>query len=207
VSDDEVAALLDRLHGALPRCNALALCGTQPIGARELYAQTCAAVAAQPALERLIVLLDGHTYVAGALASGRLDVLKLNADELAALTGERDVRRAAERLLRGERPPLRRPHALLAVTDGAHAAHLFAASGGAWRFTPPRVECVNAVGAGDVCTAVFLSELGRGLEAHDAFAWGLAGGAARCLQQTPSFDVAQVHKLRQRVVREEIPGV
>ena len=47
VGDDEVGALLDRVHGALPGCNALALCGTQRIGARELYAQTCAAVAAQ----------------------------------------------------------------------------------------------------------------------------------------------------------------
>ena len=36
--------------------------------------------------------------------------------------------------------------------------------------------------------------------AADAFAWGLAAACARCLQDTPDFDVASARKLREEVV-------
>lgn len=54
------------------------------------------------------------------LGSGRLDVLKLNAHELRALTGLATLEDAARSLLLAPDAPLRGKHTLLAVTDGAH---------------------------------------------------------------------------------------
>ena len=58
----------------------------------------------------------------------------------------------------------------------------------------PVIECVNAIGAGDVCTAVMMHTLAAkaqhgergGAAAADAFAWGLAAACARCTHQMPS---------------------
>ena len=54
---------------------------------------------------------------------------------------------------------MRRPRALLALTDGPRPAWLFTRSGEVFRLHVPAVECVNAIGAGDVCAAIFMHEL------------------------------------------------
>ena len=151
----------------------------------------------------------------GVLSSGRLDVLKLNADELSSLTGEADVSRAARQLFQGVEAPLRRPGALLAVTNGSGDAMLYGAAA-AWRLRVPRVEALNAVGAGDVTMGVFVHSLARlrgvkevepGLSAEaDAFAWGIAAGSARCLSQLPEFEPRQVRELRSQIVIEPLPN-
>ena len=51
---------------------------------------------------------------------------------------------AAEAAEEGE-APLRRPGALLALTDGPNPALLISRSS-AWRLHVPQVECVNAIG-------------------------------------------------------------
>jgi sugar/nucleoside kinase (ribokinase family) len=61
------------------------------------------------------------------LDSGRLDVLKLNLDELAALTKLNTPAAAARHLLAGPAARLRRPGAVVAVTDGPRPALLFQA--------------------------------------------------------------------------------
>ena len=78
---------------------------------------------------------------------------------------------------------------------------------------------MNAVGAGDACTAVFTHTLVRlradadadadgGAEAcADAFAWGMAAGAARCLERTPRIDPSRVRQLRAAVRIEPTAGV
>jgi sugar/nucleoside kinase (ribokinase family) len=113
-------------------------------------------------------------------------------DEIKALTSTSSADEAAARLFRGPLPPLRRPGALLALTDGADTAYLYAASGHAWRLHVPTLAVKNAIGAGDVCTAIFLHELAvaaranggwgsvDGETAAEAFAWGLAAACARC---------------------------
>ena len=168
-----------------------------------------------PQAASTLLLLDGHKQVEGVLSSGRLDVLKLNAHELSDLTGEADVSRAARQLFQGVEAPLRRPGALLAVTNGSGDAMLYGAAA-AWRLRVPRVEALNAVGAGDVTMGVFVHSLARlrgvkevepGLSAEaDAFAWGLAAGSARCLSQLPEFEPRQVRELRSQIVIEPLPN-
>ena len=62
-----------------------------------------------------LLLLDGFKAVEGVLDSGRLDVLKLNLDELAALTKLNTPAAAARHLLSGPAERLRRPGAVVAA--------------------------------------------------------------------------------------------
>ena len=77
---------------------------------------------------------------------------------------------------------------------------------------------MNAVGAGDACTAVFTHTLARmraesdggvasSEECADAFAWGMAAGAARCLERTPRIVPEKVRELRAAVRVEPAAGV
>ena len=76
---------------------------------------------------------------------------------------------------------------LISSTDPVATLAIFSSTG-AWEIEVPRVECVNAIGAGDVCTGVFIHELAKarkerrvdGEAAAEAFAWGLAAASARC---------------------------
>ena len=201
ISAAEVDALTAKVTAAASTFDAVALCGTSPPGAEALYERVCSKLPPEP-----LLLLDGFKQVEAVLASGRLDVLKLNCDELRALTGAADVAAAARELL-GDGGALRRANAVLALTDGPRPASIFSSTG-AWEIEVPRVDCVNAIGAGDVCTGVFIHELAKarkerrvdGAAAAEAFAWGLAAASARCTVQLPSgLEPAKIRELRERV--------
>eukprot|EP00965_Chrysotila_dentata_P016762 556304-Pleurochrysis_carterae.AAC.2 len=93
-----------------------------------------------------------------------------------------------------------------------------------WRLHVPSVEVVNAIGAGDVCTAVFLyhlakaraqqsgdggdggdgdgggdGDVGFASREADAFAWGLAAACARCAHEQPHFERAEAEAMRRRI--------
>ena len=88
--------------------------------------------------------------------------------------------------------------------------------GAAWALHVPSVECVNAIGSGDVCTGIFLHSLvaaghGAGGVASldeqaccDAFAWGLAAACARCTHEQPVFERAEVEAMRARIRIEKL---
>ena len=221
VSADELIAMARSISAAMNDYGTVALCGTQPPGAELLYnmiatmlqqAPSAAAATAEP-----LLLLDGFKQVNAVLASGRLDVLKLNLDELSALTSCTDARVAASTLLHGADARLTRPGAMIAVTDGPRPALLFQGRA-AWRLTVPKLDAVNAIGAGDVCTGVFAHELAAarrtaadatntpigGEAAADAFAWGLAAACARVTSQLPTFEPERVRELRREVLIEPL---
>ena len=77
---------------------------------------------------------------------------------------------------------------------------------------------MNAVGAGDACTAVLTHTLARiraesdggvasSEDCADAFAWGMAAGAARCLERTPRIVPEKVRELRAAVRVEPAAGM
>jgi fructose-1-phosphate kinase PfkB-like protein len=186
----------------------VALCGTSPPGADSLYAS----VARSMADDNVLLLLDGHKGVSETLATGRVDVLKINLDEAIALTGAADASAAARALLLAPGAPLQRPGSMVALTDGPRAARIFFKSGGHYEIGVPNVDCVNAIGAGDVCTGIFLhtliaahAALGDGHAvgedvAADAFCWGNAAACARCMHSLPTeFERAEVEELRARI--------
>ena len=116
-------------------------------------------------------------------------ILKINLDELKKLTGETDAQAA----LRSGMDKW--PRGVLAITDGAAAAYL-AAAGKTWRYAIPYIKVVSALGAGDTCSAVTLSEFLNGKSAIDAFACGLAAASANCLSaRAGEFDNADAARL------------
>lgn len=205
-SEAEVDGLLLKLEASLDQYAAIALCGTSPPGAAALFARFCERAAAAAG----IVLLDGFKGVDAPLASGRVDILKLNVGEVLELTQTESPDAAAAKLLYAKDAPLRRPGALLALTDGPEPARLYSHEG-AWRLSVPAIECVNAIGAGDVCTGVFLHTYAaadrRDAEAAvDAFAWGLAAACARCTREQPDFERGTVEQLRSQIRIERTKG-
>jgi pantothenate kinase/fructose-1-phosphate kinase PfkB-like protein len=94
VPSECVAALQASVLAAVDRAAAVAIMGTAPPGAEGLYADVAsaaAAAAAGAAVHRAagpLVLLDGSKGVGEPLATGGVTVLKVNADELAALAAQ-----------------------------------------------------------------------------------------------------------------------
>lgn len=215
VDEAEVAGLLHALGGRLGEFGAVALCGTTPPGGGSLYARLARrlgdaspAETGRPGPEP-ILLLDGYKEVGEVLCSGRVDVLKVNVEEALALTGTTSPHAAADKLLRVQGAPLSRRGALLALTNGPDPALLFSREG-SWQLQVPALACVNAIGAGDVCTGIFLHHLAAAAAddadgrvapaaALDAFAWGLAAACARCTREQPDFARAEVEAFRAQV--------
>ncbi len=70
---------------------------------------------------------------------------------------------------------------LLAVTLGGEGA-LLASAAGVLRLPPIAVPAVGAVGAGDSFLAAMVLHLAEGAAPRDAFAWGMAAGAAAVMR-------------------------
>jgi fructose-1-phosphate kinase PfkB-like protein len=79
VTEAELDGLLAKISEYLveSKVGGLALCGTTPPGASALYASMCRALidgaATDPALDEVLLLLDGHKNVDDVLGSGRVD--------------------------------------------------------------------------------------------------------------------------------------
>lgn len=180
----EIAEMLRLFDTGLAEAAGAAVAGSLPDGTdKALYTEV-----AKLAAKHGKVLLVDAVYSPMLDAAGDF-ILKINMDELKKLTGEGDARSALrsgmERWRRG----------VLAITDGAGQAYL-AAEGKMWRYTIPRIEVVSALGAGDTCSAVTLSELLTGRPAVDAFGRGLAAASANCLSpRAGEFANADAEKL------------
>ena len=180
----EIAEMLKSFDAGLAEANGAAVAGSLPDGTdKSLYTEV-AKLAAK----------HGKTLLVDAVYAPMLDaagdfILKINMDELKKLTGEDDARSALRSgMARWQR-------GVLAITDGAAAAYL-AAGGGMWRYAIPHIEVVSALGAGDTCSAVTLSEFLNGRSAVEAFRCGLAAASANCLSpRAGEFDDSDVEKL------------
>ncbi|MFI1382756.1 1-phosphofructokinase family hexose kinase [Embleya sp. NPDC020886] len=137
----------------LPGATVLVLSGSLPPGvAAGGYAELVTLARAA----RVPVLLDasGPALVAGVAAGP--DVVKPNADELLAATGESDPLRAVARLLREAR-------ADTAVVASFGSEGMVAGTGaGWWRAAPPTSVHGNATGAGDAAVAALARGLAEG---------------------------------------------
>jgi fructose-1-phosphate kinase PfkB-like protein/pantothenate kinase len=198
IAAGDVEQLLSRTRQVLARdaITGLALCGTYPPGVDETFYVQLA-----HAKGKAILLLDSYRDIAATLATGQVDILKVNSHELRSLArASRSVERPAPADEDETLPELAltvfAAHRLrwLAVTAGPHTAWLFEcpSAGSAtgqpydWRFYEyhlPKVEgVINPIGAGDTVGAIFLAQLCAGTPAHRAFACGLAAGSASCRQ-------------------------
>ena len=184
----EIADMLQAFDAGLENAAGAAIAGSLPDGTdKELYTE----VAGIAAKHKSPLLIDA-VYVPMLDAAGDF-ILKINMDELKKLTGETE----ADSALRfGSR---KWPRGVFAITDGAGAAYL-ASGGKIWRYAIPRIEVVSALGAGDTCSAVTLSEFLGGKTVVEAFACGLAAASANCLSpRAGEFDNADAARLMPQI--------
>jgi len=168
-SASAMAEMLEIFDAGLAEASGVAIAGSLPDGTPKTLYTEVAVLAAKHSLPLLVDAVHADT-----LDAVRKFVLKINMDELKQLTGCED---AGSALSAGA---ARWPESVLAITDGGAAAFL-AAEGGLWRYALPKITVVSALGAGDTCSAVLLSELLIGTSPVEAFACGLAAASANCL--------------------------
>jgi fructose-1-phosphate kinase PfkB-like protein len=128
---------------------------------------------------------------------------KLNDEELAATCGrpvdtEESLREAGQELIAGGAQ-------WLLVTRGKMDAWLLSETE-AWRYTPPAVDVLNAVGSGDATMAGIAAGLRRGRSMPDAVRLGISCGSAGATTLTPGdLDAGLVEALVPEVHVSRMP--
>jgi 6-phosphofructokinase 2 len=170
--------------------------GSLPRGVPEdLYAR-CAGIAARRGMR--FVLDTSRAPLRAALGQG-VALTKPSRGEFDALVGRRlatpqEQEEAALALVRGGGAEI------LAVTLGHEGALLATRDGEVLRLPALDVPAVGAVGAGDSFLAAMVLALSRGEGPREAFAWGMAAGAAAVMRPgTAHPRRADVEALRRRI--------
>lgn len=139
------------------------------------------------------VLIDAHgTMLMEALPCSPL-LAKLNDHELSATSGKSVD--TEEALCGAARMLIERGAQWVLVTQGKQDAWLLSETA-AWRFRPPAVNTLNAIGSGDATTAGIAAGLLRNQSMPDAVQLGIACGSASATTLTPGdLDLDLVRKL------------
>ncbi|MFJ4095142.1 1-phosphofructokinase family hexose kinase [Kitasatospora sp. NPDC089913] len=189
--------LFHRRYAALAAtARVVVLSGSTPPGLpADAYAQLVRTAAAAGALT---VLDTSGPDLLRALAAGP-DVVKPNAEEIAAATGLTDPARAAAAL---------RSLGARAVVASAGAEGLHAVTpDGTWRGAPPERLAGNPTGAGDACVAAVAAGLAAGSAWPEILrtAVALSAAAVPC-PVAGEVDSAVFRRLLPRVVVEAVPA-
>ncbi len=193
----EWQAALDVLEEAPAGC--VVASGSLPRGVPEDFYARAAAIAARRG-QRFVLDTSGAPLRA-ALGAG-VALIKPSRGEFEALVGRplptpEAQAEAAQALVRDGAA------GLVAVTLG-HEGALLAGDGLLLRLPALEVPAVGAVGAGDSFLAAMVLALARGEDPREAFAWGLAAGAAAVMRPgTAHPRRADVEALRRRIT---LPG-
>ena len=182
---------LDYIAEQITAVDGMALCGQLPSGMPIDFYVKCAGLAAE---NQKLLLIDSWKNIVPVLQTSCNAVLKINADELRALTGINEISVALKMLFES--------YALqaVAITDGAKTAY-FATRDNCWQYTVPKLAyVVNPVGSGDTASAVLLSELLAGNAPEKAFGCALAAASANCCSmKCGEFDRAKAMEFYQTI--------
>jgi 1-phosphofructokinase family hexose kinase len=199
LAGDEVEALITKVETWLPRCRALALCGSMPCAEFDDFFARLIAKAHE---SKVPVMLD--TYGAPLrLGLGALpDFLKPNRDE-ALQTFQIDSRRSG-----GKRALLEKfsksGATYVFLTDGERPAAVFA-NGEYYLAQPPTIRAVNPIGSGDALVAAFLYGYLRNFSPDELIAFALAAGVVNAREFLPGFaDVRQIREMAEQIDLEPL---
>jgi 1-phosphofructokinase family hexose kinase len=169
---EELAAFFEQARARVAAGDTWILSGSLPPHAPAgFYAQLVELIQSSGA--RALLDTSGEPLRLGCVA--RPYLVKPNADEAQALTGETVVGDGAAR--RAASFFLAQGVELVALSLGAEGL-LLAARGRAARARPPQVRALNPVGAGDALLAGIAWALEQRLELADLARWGVASGTA-----------------------------
>ena len=188
VERQALRALRRRVRRRLTRTQVVVLCGSLPPGVPDdLFATLIADVAPRPT----ILDSSGEGLRCG-LGAGPT-VVKPNRLELEEIDGRR--LRTLQEVAAAGRGLRDRGAGWVVVTLGEEGAVVVCA-GGAWHLRAPRVERINAIGAGDTLAAGLAVGLARGLAPLEAARLGVAAAAADVRTELPGAPaVAMVARL------------
>ncbi len=188
VSEDECQQLIDSLQENISSARGIMLCGTVPPGAEKLYGKV-----AEIARKGIQMFIDSCQHIDAALRLGAV-VLKINVEELQFITGKSNLKTAITTIF--ERYNLQ----YLAITDGAHKAYLCDGIKIS-TFTLPQLDnIVSTLGAGDTCSAIFISRILEGVTPIEAFRQALGCASASCLtDRCAVFDLATAQHITSQI--------
>lgn len=149
---------------------------------------------------RTVLDADGTAFAAGLCALPTL--VKPNRYELErhlgrSIQGEAAFLSAAEELVR-------QGIEIVVVSDGSHAAYAVTA-GAAWVATPPEIEVLSGVGAGDSMVAGIAYRLSCGSDLGEALRWGVAAGAGTAM--TPGTELCHLRDVKALLEQVELRQV
>ncbi|MDW4572893.1 1-phosphofructokinase family hexose kinase [Microbacterium sp. M3] len=179
LSADEVGAVIDAVVAASAGARWLVLAGSLPPGAGDdFYVRAMRAVrTAHGDAAPLIAVDTSGPALTAVVADGRPDLIKPNDDELSELAGTTIEHADAGAIADIARSivPARAGAAL--VTLGARGA-LLVEGGGAWAASPPPIQVVSTVGAGDSSLAGYVLAATRGAGPDERLRLAVRYGAA-----------------------------
>lgn len=201
VQTEEVETLKQFVQAQMPRCRALALCGSMPCeGFDHLYADliTMAHAANVP------VFLDSYLAPLQLGLKARPHFLKPNREE-ARQTFGLDMREPE-----GARALLQ-----MFAQHGAQAALLTDAErplfvhleGEHYRITPPAINCRNPLGGGDVLVAAFLYGWGHEMRREELLRFAVAAGTVNAMHDLPGYaEMNEIRAMMKQVEIEKLAG-
>ena len=143
------------------------------------------------------VIVDAEGPALAAAAAAGPDIVKPNADELRAATGQHDVPAGAADLLG-------RGAGAVVVSRGAEGI-LAATPGRRWSARPPAPFAGNPTGAGDACVAALAVGVATGAEWPARLAMAVALSASAVLRPLAGeVDLDAYPRLRSRVLVQEV---
>lgn len=191
---EEVDRLVEKVGQLLPRCRALALCGSMPCaGFDDLYYRLIRAAQTM----NVPVFLDSYQEPLRRGLAAQPGFLKPNRDEALQTFGL----------------DIREPHGMKAMlrelaqsgaqwiflTDGERPAGVYA-EGQYFIVTPPRIHFVNGLGSGDAMVGAFLYGWLRKMNVEDLIRFTFAAGAVNAEEFMPGFaDLPRMQNLAKRV--------
>lgn len=173
ISQKEAEKFLEALDIILPDCDGVALAGNIPPGSPENLPTE---IAKRIANAGKTLFLDNWKAFREMAACGGKIVLKINASELAKITGIDDLHQGILALSKEF------PEMLFGITDGMNPAWLMIPAKNtpqAFDITPAN-PLVNALGAGDTTDGVFFGQLLAGINPEIAFRNALDDASLAC---------------------------
>ena len=170
LSKNEQSKILECIHEHSAQSDALILAGTYP----KCFDHDFYTTVVNRTKKDCFVCLDAHQNVMPALKSSKVNLLKINQEELRKVTGLEDLHESVEQLLEDF------PETTLAITDGPGTAWFFSRNV-QYKYSIPKINCLNPIGAGDTVTGVTVAQFLSDYELDDAFQYGLAAATASCL--------------------------
>lgn len=196
---EEAEQLVEKVRDLLPRCKALALCGSMPSsGYDDLYFRLAQAAKAA----NVPVFLDSYDEPLRRGLAAAPNFLKPNRDEAQRTFGI-DIRQP-QGMASMLRTLLETGAQWIFLTDGERKVGVYG-QGNFYLATPPKIPVVNALGSGDAMVAAFLHGWLRNRDGENLIRFTIAAGAVNAQEFMPGFaDLKRIEALAKQITIEPL---